>query len=106
DSVWLFGLDGALDPVSPASSIMALPRRIEGDANLDNGAHVFYAACAFCHGDNGRGGQGAGPASSAPLTRCAPIQAINEGRNEMPPFGAVLTSEQIRDVGAYVLELR
>ena len=30
------------------------------------------------------------------------VQTVSEGRNDMPPFGAALTPEQIRDVAAYV----
>ena len=29
---------------------------------------------------------------------------MSEGRNNMPPFGAALTAEQIQAVGAFVVE--
>ena len=30
------------------------------------------------------------------------LQTVSEGRKDMPPFGATLTTDQIRDVAAYV----
>jgi mono/diheme cytochrome c family protein len=33
------------------------------------------------------------------------VQTVSEGRKDMPPFGAALTPEQIRDVAAYVATL-
>ena len=40
--------------------------------------------------------------SSTRAARTSWYSLVSEGRNEMPPFGASLTPEQIRDVAAYV----
>jgi quinohemoprotein ethanol dehydrogenase len=105
DSVWLFALDGALGPAEPAGTLMSLPRGLEDAADLDNGLAVYQAACTFCHGDDGAGGHGGGPAFFGALTLGAVIQVVSEGRNDMPAFGPALSSEQVRDVSAYVLAL-
>ena len=51
---------------------------------------------------------GAGRAdAAAPLTGVtdfvAAIRTVTSGRNDMPPFGASFTPEQIRDVSAYIV---
>ncbi|HEX7082199.1 MAG TPA: PQQ-binding-like beta-propeller repeat protein [Gammaproteobacteria bacterium] len=105
DSVWLFGLEGTLDAAEPASAIMSLPRDIEEAANVESGAAVYATACSFCHGAEGEGGHGGGPAFTEARTLGTIIQIVSEGRNDMPAFGGALTAEQIRDVSAYVREL-
>jgi alcohol dehydrogenase (cytochrome c) len=124
DSVWLFGLDGTLGPVQPGAPVsrstaatsapapaavaaappgLAATSRI-ADANLVEGKRIFTQTCAVCHGDDGKGGHTGG----APLTRvtdlAAAIQTVTAGRNNMPPFRAAFTPEQIRDVSAYVVQ--
>ena len=104
DSVWLFALDGTLDAVEPASTVMMFPREAEGIADLANGLEVYGAACTFCHGEDGTGGHGGGPTLREMRTVGTVIQTVSEGRNDMPAFGAALTPEQIRDVATYVIE--
>jgi mono/diheme cytochrome c family protein len=121
DSVWLFGLDGTLPPVQPGTVV---PRQTAGpapqtgaapaaaaatsavrvaNANVVAGQRVYEQACVFCHGTDGKGDHGG--ASLAGITDlAAAAQTVTAGRNSMPPFGAALTSEQIRDVSAYVVE--
>lgn len=106
DSVWLFGLDGTLGPVDPAGMMTSLPMAdLPAAADLANGAAVYDAACTFCHGPEGTGGHGGGPAFTGRLTLPVIVQIVTEGRNDMPPFGGALSNEQIRDVSAYVLEM-
>jgi quinohemoprotein ethanol dehydrogenase len=116
DSVWLFGLDGALDPADPADTVSvgavgAAPAEqtgiapvADGEADLASGRRTFDWACSACHGADGRGGHGGG----APLDRVAGLAAtmrtVTYGLNNMPPFANALTAEQIRDVSAYVVE--
>jgi mono/diheme cytochrome c family protein len=83
---------------------MAFPREAEGIADLENGATVYEAACLFCHGEEGIGGHGGGPTLANVPTVGTAILIVNEGRGDMPAFGAALTAEQIRDVSAYVIE--
>jgi alcohol dehydrogenase (cytochrome c) len=50
DSLWLFGLDGALEAVPPAGAVMTFAPAAGGPANADNGRAVYNTACVFCHG--------------------------------------------------------
>ena len=128
DSVWLFALDGTLGPVqagtpvsrtaaaTPAATPPTNDRsvRLQPDlpaaaaiiaaANLVEGKRIFTQYCAVCHGDDGKGGHTGG----APLDKVADfnaaIQTVTAGRNNMPSFRSAFTSEQIRDVSAYVVQ--
>jgi alcohol dehydrogenase (cytochrome c) len=123
DSVWLFGLDGTLRPVQPAAAIsrqtaVAAPPAERSPAiaaattvappaaaaNLVEGKRLFAQACVVCHGEDGNGGHGAGAPLGGVKDLAAAMQTVRAGRNNMPPFGATFTPEQIRDVSAYVVE--
>ena len=60
DSVWLFALDGTLDPRRPRGGAMLFARDAEGTANPDAGKTVYDDRCTFCHGEHGEGGHGGG----------------------------------------------
>jgi len=113
DSVWLFSLDGTLEPVAaPSAGGMSSTAGADdaidvadGEPDLAAGASVFQSACVACHGDDGMGGHGGGisliNASSFDLV----TQVVAQGRNDkMPAFGAIFTPEQLRDVAGYVSE--
>ena len=102
DSVWLFALDGEIEPAPPASTVMSFSREAEGSADPAAGKIVYETACTFCHGDAGDGGHGGGKTLVEARNTDTVIQVVSEGRNDMPPFGTALTPEQIRDVSAYV----
>ena len=102
DSVWLFSLEGTLDAVAPAGSVMSFSELSEGAADYSNGARVYSAACQFCHGENGMGVNGVGRLPSLGALG-ATAQIVSEGRGDMPAFGSTLTPEQIRDVSVYVI---
>jgi alcohol dehydrogenase (cytochrome c) len=105
DSLWLFGLDGALEPVPPAGSLMTFSPANAGPGNADDGATVYTTACLACHGEQGEGGHGGGPTLQAMKNRAVVLQVVSEGRNAMPGFGTgTLTAQQIRDVATYVSE--
>jgi alcohol dehydrogenase (cytochrome c) len=104
DSVWLFSLEGTLDAVAPASSVMTFSGLATGAADVANGATVYKAACVYCHGDEGTGGHGGGPTLANATSIGAFVQIVSEGRNTMPAFGATLSAEQVRDVSTYVIE--
>ena len=57
----------------------------------------------MCHGADGAGGHGGGAPLVALKNLAATIQTVTAGRNNMPPFSASFTSEEIRDVSAYVV---
>jgi alcohol dehydrogenase (cytochrome c) len=102
DSLWLFGLDGTLDAVPPAGSLMSFAPATTAPGNPDAGAAVYTTACLACHGEQGEGGHGGGPTLQAMTNVSVVLQVVSEGRNAMPAFNGTLSGEQIRDVAAYV----
>jgi mono/diheme cytochrome c family protein len=112
DSVWLFALDGTLPPVQPGAPVSrtvaapppatAAPR--VAAANLAAGQQLYKQACVVCHGDDGKGGHGAGAPLVGLTDLAEAIRTVTAGRNDMPPFRTAFTPEQIRDVSAYVIE--
>jgi alcohol dehydrogenase (cytochrome c) len=119
DSVWLFGLDGTLAPVSPGtpaprtvpvgatpanSAAAADPEAFVASADLANGQQIYERTCVLCHGEDGKGGHGTGAPLDAVTDLAATVEIIQTGRNTMPSFSATLTPDDIRDVSAYVLE--
>jgi alcohol dehydrogenase (cytochrome c) len=123
DSVWLFGLDGTLPPAEPGTpaprtvpvpegttaansttAAAADPEAFVTSADLANGQEIYERTCVLCHGEDGKGGHGTGAPLDAVTDLAAMVETIQTGRNTMPSFGAVLTADEIRDVGAYVWE--
>jgi len=106
DSLWLFSLDGTLEPVDPGRLLTDVPDTdsAEGIADLDAGRAVYDTAFTFCHGEEALGGHGGGPtlADVPSAKRISEIAATGQG--SMPAFAGALTPEQLRDVGAYIFE--
>ena len=108
DSVWLFGLDGTLPPVTvpeaaalpPASARTGPP----AGADLVGGARIYAESCVACHGADGLGGAGSGPSLEQSTDPATVARIVAEGQNHMPAFGSSLTASQIRDVSAHVVE--
>jgi quinohemoprotein ethanol dehydrogenase len=103
DSLWLFSLEGTLPPSEPPQALAAKAGAISvkgGDAVA--GALVFARFCAACHGEEGKGGHGAGPDITQVNVPELVANTVVSGKNNMPPFAAVLTFAQIRDVANYV----
>src|SRR5690606_35760134 len=105
DSVWLFGLDGEIDAAEPPGSLTSFAPDSGSGADPGRGRTVYETARTFCHGPEGEGGHGGGPAFSRGLTLGRIVQVVTEGRNDMPAFGAAISDDEIRDVAAYVLEM-
>ncbi|MCC6203213.1 MAG: PQQ-binding-like beta-propeller repeat protein [Gammaproteobacteria bacterium] len=101
DSVWLFSLQGTIEPEQPVG-VAPIPF-LSGAPNLTTGREIFESACLTCHGVDGRGGHGGIDLINA-RDLAAAITVIVQGRNAMPGFGAVLQPEQLRDVAAYVTD--
>lgn len=80
----------------------------EGFRFQEKGGEALYrAVCQSCHMDQGQGAKGSGmyPALAAnPRLAAAtyPVYNIIHGRKGMPPFGRMLSDEQIADVTNYV----
>ena len=108
DSVWMFSLDGTIGPL-PAAPGATMPGAAgdpvlpEGSPDLASGKSVYASFCVACHGDRGLGGQGGG-ATLANVARDVPqlARVAWNGRNAMPPFRTILTTEQLRDVSHYI----
>jgi len=103
DSVWLFSLQGTLPPSEPPRALAAKATAVSfqgGDPAA--GTQVFAQFCAACHGDEGKGGHGAGPDITKVATLELVANTVISGKNNMPPFAAALSFAQIRDVATYV----
>lgn len=97
-------------------AVLALFLGISGtSAVAQSGANssrdLFKARCALCHGENGQGKTTLGQQMKAfdlnsakvqSQTNTALKQVILEGKGNMPPFQAQLTSEQIAQLLKYV----
>jgi quinohemoprotein ethanol dehydrogenase len=108
DSVWLFGLNGALDETVSSDGLMSAiasdAALMQGaDIDLGLGARVYQQTCSPCHGEDGMGGHGGG----APLTASRDLdivrQIVSGGQNAMPPFADALSTAQILNVSSYVV---
>jgi mono/diheme cytochrome c family protein len=103
DSLWLFSLDGTLPPSEPPEALAAKATAVTlngGDPAA--GAQVFAQYCAACHGEEGKGGHGAGPNITKVVALELVANTVISGKNNMPPFAATLTFAQVRDVAAFV----
>ena len=69
------------------------------------GALVFAQVCAACHGEEGKGGHGAGPDITKVNALELVANTVISGKNNMPPFAATLTFAQVRDDTARTIEL-
>jgi alcohol dehydrogenase (cytochrome c) len=119
DSVWLFGLDGALSPAEPGIPVSRLAAEVPANptpgaaaagapsqaaADRGNGKLVFERTCVICHGEDGLGGHGGGPPLNEVRGVGSVVEVVTAGRNTMPAFATLLTPAEIRDIAAYVVE--
>jgi len=104
DSVWSFSLEGTLGPAAaPAMTpTSAAPASIQR-GNADAGRAVFTQYCSQCHGQDGKSGHAGAPDITAIAVRQVVSNAVLNGKNAMPPMGAVLKPEEARDVVEFVL---
>ncbi len=108
DGVWLFGLEGKIEPLPPLQSVrlqssMSTPAP-DRAADVVNGEKIYRSVCVYCHGDHGQGGEGGGKAISPTLGIDGVAAVLRAGRNQMPAFGASMTADQLKDVAAFVHE--
>ena len=71
-------------------------------ADVASGERLYKAACVYCHGDHGQGGEGGGKAISPTLGFDGVRSVVGSGRDKMPAFAAAMTSDQLQDVATYV----
>ncbi|HEU4461604.1 MAG TPA: PQQ-binding-like beta-propeller repeat protein [Solirubrobacterales bacterium] len=75
-----------------------------GDASA--GKMVFSDNCSTCHGPTGAGGNGGPSLKTAPKAKSlnGSIEQVTEGGGGMPAFAELLSTKEIEDVAAYVVE--
>jgi mono/diheme cytochrome c family protein len=80
----------------------------------EDGATLYKAKCAMCHGADGKGATPMGKnlgirdLTSPDVQKQADAELttiIAKGKNKMPPYGAKLTSEQIGQLVVCIREL-
>lgn len=76
-----------------------------------SGKDLFKQRCVLCHGDDGKGATTLGKqmkamdlnSSKVQIQKNAALkQVITNGKGNMPPFGAVLSDDQINQLLKYV----
>jgi len=83
-----------------------------GHPNTDDGRRdgqaLYIENCAACHGTDGKlGVSGARDLASIKLDSAEIYQILVEGKNLMPPFGYILTTEEERNaIVEQVISLR
>lgn len=72
-------------------------------AKIQAGAEVYAMHCAACHGERLRAtGAGFDLLKLRPDDRERFNKAVNDGKGQMPPWGGVLSPEEIDQLWAYV----
>ena len=92
--------------------LIAMPRSAAAQAGkAEEGQKLFELNCAKCHGADGTGNTPIGKAVGAKdlhapeaqkLTDAQIFAQIDQGKNNMPPFGGMLDKAKINDLVAYV----
>ena len=103
---------GSADDVkNVANYVLSLSGSAHNDAAAQLGKEKF-AACAACHGPEGKGTQAVGAPNLTDKTwlhgwgEKAIVEMVVAGKtNVMPPQGKLLTPEQVHVLGAYVLSM-
>ncbi len=104
DSLWLFSLNGTLDPVVAGSNDSVSVSAVMGlgnNADLLAGQQLYETACVACHGADGKSGHG-GIDLTATTDYELIVNTVLNGRNSMPAFGPTFSAQQVRDVAQYV----
>lgn len=96
--------------LGPGPSIPTADQVDPEQGSVSNGAAIFRTNCAMCHNAVGAGGALSDGKFAPPLTKTSPThiyEAMLTGPQSMPVFNnGTLTSEEKRDVIAYVVEQR
>ena len=72
-------------------------------AKIAAGAEVYAERCAACHGERLRATGGAFDLLKLrPDERARFDQAVNDGKGQMPPWGGVLSAEEIDQLWEYL----
>ena len=91
--------------------MFAFAHTAAAQGKAEEGQKIFDANCAKCHGPDGSGDTPIGKAVGAKdlrapealkLTDAQIFTQIDQGKNNMPPFGGTLDKAKIEDLVAYV----
>ena len=84
-------------------------------AFASDGAAIYKAKCALCHGANGSGDTPSGKAMKVKDLRSDAVQketdleltkVISGGKGKMPPYGKQLSNDDIKALIAYIRTLK
>ncbi len=87
------------------ASLLAL---VQNPEKVKHGSEVFTGKCAACHGDKGQGLIGPNLTDdfwihgAGQLTQIAKVISEGVAEKGMPPWGAVLTPDELQDVTAFI----
>jgi mono/diheme cytochrome c family protein len=97
-----------------SAALLAASLRGQDPAKESEGAPIFYAQCAGCHGRDGRAQTEMGKKVKAADLTGEAVQhlsdsqlskAVKGGKGKMPPFEGKLADQEINAVIAYVRQL-
>jgi mono/diheme cytochrome c family protein len=93
--------------------VMALVALIAAPALAEDGAAVYKAKCAMCHGDNGVAKKMAEPSRSfndpkfqEAVSKDEIVKVLAEGKGKKKSMKEKLTAEQIEAVAAFVKTMK
>jgi alcohol dehydrogenase (cytochrome c) len=121
DGIWMFSLDGKMEPIAPppppgmrpssgaggaGAAVLAAPPAASAARALDraHGEVLYKQACVPCHGESGAGGHGGGPSLIAGQTADKIISVTGSGKNNMPSFSGTYSADDLRDIAAYIVD--
>jgi mono/diheme cytochrome c family protein len=108
DGVWLLSTKGTMKPSAPpadAPGVGVGPNIPVADAaggNAVAGKGLYQRICEPCHGPTGKGGHAEGAILSDNLSAQQVMATATTGRKDMPTFAQILSTQELRDVAAYV----
>ena len=91
----------------PASILIGVlviaPVMAQDRAKIEAGADVYEMHCATCHGERLRNtGAAFDLLQLKPNERARFEQSVNDGKDQMPSWAGVLSSEEIDQIWAYI----
>ncbi|MGO8720852.1 MAG: c-type cytochrome [Acidobacteriaceae bacterium] len=105
-----------MSPLTRLLSMAAIVCLLSAAAHAQNeGATLFQSNCLMCHGADGKGNTPTGQAlkvanlhdpAVVKMSDAELANVISKGKNNMPAFGARLTSPQIENLVAYIRVLQ
>ena len=84
-------------------ALIVVSAELAQDPKIAAGAEVYAERCASCHGERLRAtGAGFDLLKLRPDERERFDKAVNDGKGQMPPWGGVLSAEEIDQLWAYL----